>query len=526
MARDTNQMLYSHINATHLHAKVQRSTYAIRFFSTFRASGTESGLWEMSHLGGSAQRGACESGAWQWGENSPSAWSGASGLQDEWSGGDWVAPSADRQWRARHWHAPSIGLDGGKGEWSGAPSISLDGGKGEWGSGGDRKKEKSKYDNVTTLGGSKHMLPLDDRKDLVFGALAKVVNRLPGAMPMFTRVSLGSWDVLATMSMLYILGRVDEKTPIRPMYASPVGVKMFSIADASKTLALSFESIFADVNERAVLIRKLLENINNPVQIMQYAFELGQPRNTFYGKRDHRQPMPHENDRYLRRRTTEEELGRLRKQAEIQDIHLSMGVRSTTSPARERSMAQDSERFDSITKRLGNTGHASGGGEAGARVEQPSTSLGGAIREAIPRKAQSETEATSRVNKILNEFRALFGSGFASGLSQSEMAFFQQRLRSQETRLKALLPGINVLPLGGALTPLASRALCDKKGASVGNCAHACTSTPIAQPPTQITTPFVGHSTKFASEGEATGRMVGTPQADASAACSDLAARL
>ena len=108
MSRDTNKLSYLHINATHLHA-VQRSTYAIRFFSTFRASGTESSLWGMSHLGGSAQRGACESDAWQWGQNS-----GASGLQSEWSGGDWVAPSVDRQWGARDWHAPAIGLDGGK----------------------------------------------------------------------------------------------------------------------------------------------------------------------------------------------------------------------------------------------------------------------------------------------------------------------------------------------------------------------------------------------------------------------------
>jgi hypothetical protein len=392
----------------------------------------------MSHLGGSAQRVACESGAWQWGQNSPRDRSGASGSQSEWSGGDWVAPSVDRQWGARDWHAPSIGLDSGPGERSGAPSIGLDGGKGEWSSGGDRKKNKSKYNNVTNLGGSKHMLPLGDRKDLVFGALAIIVSRSPGALPMFTRLSLGSWDVPATMSMLYILGRVDEKTPLRAMYSSQ-GVTMFSIEEASKTLALSFESIFADVNERTVLLGKLVENIRDPAQIMQYAVDLGQPRNQLYGKRDHMHSA-HEDDRYLRRKTTEEELGRLRKQTEMQDFHLSMGVRGTTSPARDRSMAQGSEGFDNITKRLANIGHASGGGEAGARVEQPSTGLGGAN----PRKAHSETETTSRVNKILNEFRALFASGFANGLSKSEMAFFQQRLRSQETRLKALLPGINV----------------------------------------------------------------------------------
>jgi hypothetical protein len=393
----------------------------------------------MAYYGGSAQRVACESGAWQWGQNSPRDWSGASGSQSEWSGGDWVAPSVDCQWGARDWHAPSIGLDGGPGERSGAPSIYLDGGKGEWSIGGDRKKNKSKYNNVTNLGGSKHMLPLDDRKDLVFGALAIIVSRLPGALPMFTRMSLGSWDVPATMSMLYILGRVDEKTPLRAM-CSRKGATMFSIADASNTLALSFESIFADVNERAELLGKMFENIRDPAQIMQYAVELGQPRNQFYGKREHTHPIPHEDDRDLRRKTTEEELGRLRNQAEIQDLHLSMVVRGTTSPARDKSMAQGSEGFDNITKRLGNIGHASGGGEAGARVEQPSTGLGGAN----PRKAHSETETTSRVNKILNEFRALLASGFASGLSQSEMDCFQQRLRSQETRLKALLPGINV----------------------------------------------------------------------------------
>ena len=401
-------MLYSHINATHPHALVHRSTYALRFSSTFMASGNDWGFWEMSHLGGSAQRGACESGAWLWGQNSPRDWSGASGSQSEWSGGYWVAPSVDHQWGARDWHAPSIGLDGGQGERNVAPSIGLDGGKGEWSSGGDHKNKNSKYDDVKYLGGSKNMVALDDRKDMVFGALAIIVSRLPGAMPMFTRLSLGSWDVPATMSMLYILGRVDEKTPIRAMQSFP-GITMFSIADASMTLALSFESIFADVNERAVLLGKLFKNIRDPAQIMQYAVDLGQLRKQFYGKRDYRHLMPHEDDRYLRRRTTEEELGRLRKQTET-----------------------------------------SGGGQACAQVEQPSTGLGGAICEANPRKAHSVNKTTSRVNTILIEFRALLASGFASGLSQSDMAYFQRRLRSQETRLKVLLPGIDVLPRGFA----------------------------------------------------------------------------
>ena len=303
MSRETNQMLYIHTIATHLRAKFQRRMYAIRFLCSFRAFVNDWGLWAMSH---------------QWGQNSSRNWSGASGLQSEWSGGDWVALSVDRQWGARDWHAPAIGLDGGKGEWSvgnwGAPSIGLDSGKGEWSHGEDRKKGKLKYDNVTNLGGSKHMVPLEDRKDLVFSALSIIASRSPVEMPTFTRMAMHSWDEHVTMSMLYIFGRIDEDTPIRSMFSSPE-VQTFSIEDASKTLALAFESIFPDEKTRVVITKTLIESFYEPARLMSYADELGHQKKEgkSSGKRGYRQSLPYENDRYLRRRTTDDELDSMRK---------------------------------------------------------------------------------------------------------------------------------------------------------------------------------------------------------------------
>jgi hypothetical protein len=80
------------------------------------------------------------------------------------------------------------------------------------------RKKKSNFNHVTNLGGAKHSVPLEDRKDMVFGALTIITSRSHAAMPTFTRMAMHSWNSEVTMAMLYILGRVDDDTPIRTMF--------------------------------------------------------------------------------------------------------------------------------------------------------------------------------------------------------------------------------------------------------------------------------------------------------------------
>jgi hypothetical protein len=264
---------------------------------------------------------------------------------------------------------------------------------------------------VTNLGGSKHSVPLEDRKDLVFGALTIIISRSPAAMPTFTRMAMHAWDTHVTMSMLYIIGRVDDDTPIRTMFSNP-DVRIFSIEDASKTLAAAFESIFPDRHQRDVVTKTMIESFYEPARLVRYALELGHQKREgkSAGKRDFRQPGTVESGRYLRQRTTDEDLDSMRKKKEIHTLRLSMDENSQISTARDGSMASGSGGFDSITNRImlatqasseiPNAGQTIEGNEINARMLPIQTDVGRVICDTVPRKEQQlaslVAESTSR----------------------------------------------------------------------------------------------------------------------------------
>ena len=94
----------------------------------------------------------------------------------------------------------------------------------------DQQSQKAdRFKSVTTLG-SKHALPLEDRKAL----LIAVMHELSPQKNVVSKIAVANWTATTTHVMLYLLSRVTPRTPIRILRDSD---NVFTIEYAAKTLA-------------------------------------------------------------------------------------------------------------------------------------------------------------------------------------------------------------------------------------------------------------------------------------------------
>ena len=94
---------------------------------------------------------------------------------------------------------------------------------------GQQSQKADKFKSVTTLG-SKHALPLEDRKAL----LIAVMHELSPQKNVVCKIAVANFTATTTHAILYLLSRVTPRTPIRILRDSD---NVFSIEYAAKTLA-------------------------------------------------------------------------------------------------------------------------------------------------------------------------------------------------------------------------------------------------------------------------------------------------
>ena len=94
----------------------------------------------------------------------------------------------------------------------------------------DQQSQKAdRFKSVTTLG-SKHALPLEDRKALLIAVMHELSPQKNGVC----KIAVANFTATTTHAMLYLLSRVTPRTPIRILRDSD---NVFTIDYAAKTLA-------------------------------------------------------------------------------------------------------------------------------------------------------------------------------------------------------------------------------------------------------------------------------------------------
>ena len=93
-----------------------------------------------------------------------------------------------------------------------------------------QSQQADRFKSVTTLG-SKHALPLEDRKAL----LIAVLHELSPQKNVVSKIAVANWAAVTTHAVLYLLSRATPKTSMRILRDNDTAA--FTIEYAAKTLA-------------------------------------------------------------------------------------------------------------------------------------------------------------------------------------------------------------------------------------------------------------------------------------------------
>ena len=109
----------------------------------------------------------------------------------------------------------------------------------------DQQSQKAdRFKSVTTLG-SKHALPLEDRKAL----LIAVLHELSPQKNVVSKIAVANWAAVTTHAVLYLLSRVTPKTSIRILRDNDTAA--FTIEYAAKTLAEAAFTVWGNLEALA-----------------------------------------------------------------------------------------------------------------------------------------------------------------------------------------------------------------------------------------------------------------------------------
>jgi hypothetical protein len=170
----------------------------------------------------------------------------------------WWHSAAEREetstdWRYTSENTEESGWSAGN-QWRSAPWEGNDTGKGE--------DKSDKFRSCTTLG-TKHPLPLDDRKDLLLALFDRLPTSAsgPGSFP---RAAMGSWTALIVHAAFYILSRVQPSSALRSLKAT--ASQPYEVQYAAEVFFESTMSIYPSVEQRneirELLVRHCWENQN------------------------------------------------------------------------------------------------------------------------------------------------------------------------------------------------------------------------------------------------------------------------
>ena len=254
------------------------------------------------------------------------SWAGNVWGNEAWgqsdNGGSWTnreaSPSstyATYAWLRADWSA-----------WTEGPA----GGNSQASPGGDQKESKKQISFYTTLG-MKHPLPADKRRELLITLLRLIRQKHVNTLAVFPSVALAQWDLLQVHAALFYLCKASPSTQLRILRDPAEGSRTFTIDFAAGKLHETFVSLYPGAEQQQNAYQSLLAcSFENPQEIIKLATKEGfHPHEVELGRQESRRDprggspsAPHDVEprpcgdlhrRELARRSTDEELDRLRK---------------------------------------------------------------------------------------------------------------------------------------------------------------------------------------------------------------------